>query len=178
MHPYISFDPVAEVNGDTLQAVLHAFQVRHHAQLLLRQHGLPAAPQAGSWYPLQAWLDLLADVESSYGEQTVYAVGLHIVTCSRWPAGLATLNDALGTLDEACRHNVEGGDIGYYRVQELAPGDVRVLCLTPTPVAFEHGLLTGMARKFRPQHSLRIRVEKESPPPNSPPLLKWFRIKW
>ncbi|WP_345226776.1 hypothetical protein [Hymenobacter koreensis] len=178
MHSYISFDPAAEVNGDTLQALLEAFQVRYHAQHLLRQHGLPAAPKVGNWYPLQAWLDLLADVEHTYGEQTVYAVGLHIVTCSRWPAGLTSLNDALSALDEACRSNVEGENIGYYRVQQLAPGDVRVLCLTPTPVAFEHGLLTGMARKFRPEQSLRIRVEKEATPANSPPLLKWFRIKW
>ncbi|MGI4874292.1 MAG: hypothetical protein ACRYFX_24310 [Janthinobacterium lividum] len=81
-------------------------------------------------------------------------------------------------MEHACRANIRGKDIGYYQVDELGPGHLRVRCLTPTPATFEQGILTGLARRYQPPHAPRIRVEAESTPPGAPPLLKWFQISW
>lgn len=177
-HPYVSFDPHATITGETLQAVFAAFQSPQQAHQLFRQHSLPTLPQPWQTYPLQFWLNLLADVEQSYGPQTVYSIGLHIVHCSKWPAGITTLDEALHAMDRACRANVQGSDIGHYSYEPAGPQQARLACLTPTPPDFEYGLLTGVARKFKPPGSLVTRVEKEPLPDGSPLLLKRFRVQW
>jgi hypothetical protein len=177
-HPYIAFDPLGLVNGETLQAVNIAFHVPGHAHRLLREHGLPSLPEAGEWYPLQGWLNLLGELEEGYGGQTVYAVGLQIASCSNWPSNIIHLVDALASLDQACCSNIESTPMGYYRSVRLSAKSVRVVCHTPTPPDFEYGIITGLARKFKPPGSLRIRVEKEALPANSERLLKQFLITW
>lgn len=177
-HPYLSFDPAAEVNGETLQAIPATFNVAATAQRLLRLHGLPAHPQAGHWYPLQSWLNLLAEVETSYGAETVYAVGLNIITQCQWPGGLTTLEQAVEALDQACRLNIQGEPIGYYRYEPCGRRCLRVECFTPTPPDFERGILTGMARQFKPAESLRIAVTAGPAAADDPIHLKRFLIRW
>lgn len=178
LHSYIAFDPAATVNGETLQAVNRVLHIPQDARRLLKQYGLPSQPVRGQWYPLQGWLNLLGELETGYGEQTVYAVGLQIAECSVWPDTIGTLEQALYALDEACQANVDSSPMGYYRTQVLAPRTMRVVCYTPTPTNFEWGLITGVARKFKPVGSIRIRVEPEDTPTDSPVLLKWFRVSW
>ncbi len=175
---YVSLDPVATINGNTLRALLAAFHIPQLAREILARYGLPADPQPEHWYPLQAWLDVLSELELFYGERTVYAVGLQIATISVWPTHITTLEQALQALDEACRLNVKGAPIGYYRTESLQPRKMLVHCLTPTPIDFECGIITGIARKFKPADSLRIEVTKESTPLNAPRLLKRFHVKW
>jgi len=177
-HPYISFDSAAKVNGDTLLAIPAAFSVSATAEVLLRLHGLPAQPKAGQWYPLQAWLNLLAQIEESFGSATVYAVGLHIITHSQWPANLRSLEEAVHALDLACRSNIKGEPIGYYRAEPCGQRCLQVECLTPTPPDFERGILTGMARQFKPAESLRVSVDPAPLAGDDNPLLKRFIIRW
>ena len=175
---YVSFDSAAEINGDTIRGILAAFQIPQQAGALLAKHGLPAQPELGVWYSMQAWLNVLGDLESSYGEQTVYAAGLQIIHHSLWPPTVRTLAEALGTLEEVRRANMRGGYIGYYRVEAQSPRAVRVVCSNPSPDAFDHGLLTGLARKFKPPGAVRVRVVQEPTPADAPPTLKWFRVSW
>ncbi|GAA4054914.1 hypothetical protein GCM10022409_47560 [Hymenobacter glaciei] len=177
-HPYQSFDPVAEVNGETLHAFRAAFNVDALALDLLKRHGLPVAPQAGRWYPLQGWLDLLATVEATYGPETVYAVGLQVFANCRWPEGLSDLESAVRALDEACRLNVQGEPIGYYRAEACGPQGLRVECRTPTPKDFERGIVTGLVRQFKPDGSLRVGVTWEPTPEVGDPLFKRFLVRW
>lgn len=178
VHPYVSPDPHATITGETLQAVFAAFRLPQQAHQLFSKHSLPTLPQPWQHYPLQFWLDLLADVEKSCGGPTVYSLGLHIVHCCKWPADLTTLDEALQAMDRACRANVQGDDIGYYAYEKAGPHQALLTCLTPTPLDFEYGLLTGVARKFKPPGCLLIRVEKAPVPEGSPPLLKRFRVHW
>ncbi|WP_070742380.1 hypothetical protein [Hymenobacter coccineus] len=177
-HPYLAFEASSEVNGATIQLVLAACLVPHIGTQLLTKHGLPAQPQAEEWYPLQAWLDVLADLEQRTWEDTIYAAGLRAIDLCVWPPNLHTLSDALAALEQACRANIRGQNIGYYQVDELGPHEARVRCLTPTPAEFERGILTGLARRYQPARGLRVRVEPEPTPPNAPRLLKWFRVSW
>lgn len=175
---YTSFDSTAEINGDTIRGVLAAFHIPQQAGKILELHGLPAQPQPGVWYSMQAWLNVLSTLETSYGEQTVYAAGLQIVHHSLWPATVKTLAEALQTLEEVRQANMRGNYMGYYRLEEHGPRAVRVVCSNPSPNAFDHGLLTGLARKFRPPGVVQVRVTKEETPADFPATLKWFRVSW
>lgn len=175
---YLAFDPNGVINGETLQAIGRAFHRPAHAYRLLQDQGLPTLPKSGVWYPLQSWLNLLGELEEVYGPQTVYAVGLQIATASVWPVGMATLEAVLLALDDTCRANIQSSPMGYYKSHPLGEHAMRVMCYTPTPVSFEHGLVTGVARQYKPAGSLRVRVEMEAVPPGSLPELKWFRVTW
>ena len=175
---YLSFDPQAEINGETIRVMLAAFQLPRHGGNLMRKHGLPAEPVAGTWYPMQSWLNVLGELETTYGEQTVYAAGLQVVHHSPWPPAVRTLAEALHLLETVRQANMRGLSIGYYAVQPEGPRTVRVECFNPSPAAFDHGLLTGLARKFKPAEAVRVRVARESTPTGSPTTLKWFNVSW
>ena len=157
--------PPATINGESLQSLVAVFALPAQAHAVLVRHGLPTAPQAGHWYPLRAWLDVLAEVAERFGDQTLYAAGLQLAACSVWPPDLRTLPQALRALTAACRLNIRGADTGEYRVEALGPTEMQVLCATPAPREFEHGLLTGLARKFKPPGAVRVRVTAEPPVP-------------
>ncbi|MGI4874293.1 MAG: hypothetical protein ACRYFX_24315 [Janthinobacterium lividum] len=88
-HPYQAFDAATEVNGATIQLVLTAYDVPPIGTLLLTKHGLPARPQAQRWYPLQAWLNVLADLEQRVWEDTLYTAGLRVIDQCVWPPHLS-----------------------------------------------------------------------------------------
>lgn len=175
---YLSFDPQAEINGETIRVMLAAFQLPRHGENIMRKHGLPAEPVLGGWYPMQAWLNVLGELETVYGEQTVYAAGLQVVHHSLWPPTVHTLAEALQMLEAVRQANMRGHSIGYYTVEQQGPRTVRVVCSNPSPASFDHGLLTGLARKFKPAEAMRVRVTKEETPAHSPVTLKWFSVSW
>lgn len=171
-------DPAAEINGDSIRVVLASFPNREQAHQLLQSHGLPAEPQPDAWYPLRAWLDVLADLETTCGEQAVYDAGRQVIDYSVWPPNLLTLHEALRALDAAYRANVRGGDLGHYRIEGKGLREIRVECLTPNPPAFEHGIISGLVTRFRPLGALRVRVEPEPLPADAPVALKRFEVSW
>ena len=175
---HLAFDPEAEINGETIRVMLAAFQLPRHGENIMRKHGLPAEPELGNWYPMQAWLNVLNELEAAYGEQTVYAAGLQIVHHSLWPPTIHTLTEALQTLEAVRQANMRGRAIGYYAVEAQGPRAVRVVCSNPSPASFDHGLLTGLARKFKPAEAVRVRVLKEETPAGFPATLKWFHVSW
>jgi len=178
LHSYRSFDPSARINGDSIRTVLDTFQLKQQAQEILTQHGLPAEPAPGQWYPWQAWLDVLAHLEQAYGTQTVYAAGLHVVNVSVWPPNIRTFHQALLALDQAYRANIQGITIGSYTIQTRGPREIRVVCYTPNPLAFDCGIITGLVRKFKPVDAIRVQVNEETTPPDASENLKWFRLTW
>ncbi|SHI33470.1 hypothetical protein SAMN02745146_0566 [Hymenobacter daecheongensis DSM 21074] len=175
---YRAADPAAEVNGRNIQIVLDALPVPQQATALLRKHGLPTQPEPDSWYSWQAWLDVLAELEEIHGAPTLYAAGLQCITHSLWPPNLHTMHEALLALDWAYHANVRGQELGYYRVEGRGLREVRVVCLTPNPVEFDRGIITGLVRKFKPMGAGHVRVEAEPTPAGSPPGLKWFAVSW
>lgn len=177
-HPYRAFDPSAEINGDTIRAVLDAFQLKQQAKNVLVEHGLPAEPEPGQWYSWQAWLDVLAYLEEVYGGKTVYAAGLHVINNSVWPPNMHTFHEALRALNTAYHDNIRGANIGYYTIEGIGPTEVRVVCYTPNPMEFDCGIITGLVRKFKPLGAVRVQVNEEEVPQNALPNLKWFRLTW
>lgn len=59
---YLYFDSTAESNSDSGRAVRAGVFLPHQCREMMARHGLRALPQSGQWYPLQAWLDLLAEI--------------------------------------------------------------------------------------------------------------------
>lgn len=166
----------ATVRGDTLAVLLAPF--RPHYPARLAAHGLLDAPDPAGWYPLGAWLALLDDLLARYGEAPLRAGGAGLVAHSAWPAqgGLHALHEAFYALTDAYRANMCGA--GSYSLVWLGLRAVRVVCDTPTPAAFDRGVVEALAHQFRPLEALAVRVDPETPPAGAPPALKWFRVSW
>lgn len=172
---YVSFDPEAEINGDSVRAVVSGMFVPMLGQQLLTRHGLPAAPLPGQWYAMQAWLNLLAEVEDRLGPLTLYQTGVLMVDHGVFPTGMPTLLSALQSLDGVYQANVRGRN-GYYRVEEAGEQALLMHRHTPHPHEFERGVVTGLARRYKPAGAVRLRVE-DTPSPQSA-YHSTFRISW
>lgn len=156
---YLSFDPTAEINGDSVGAVVAGIFVPALGQELLARQGLPATPQPGQWYPMQAWLNLLAEAEDRLGALTLYQTGVLMVDHGVFPTGMPSLLSALQALDGVCRANVRGHDMGHYRVEEAGARRLLMHRRTPHPPEFERGVVTGLARRYKPAEAVRLLVE-------------------
>ncbi|SFQ81245.1 hypothetical protein [Hymenobacter arizonensis] len=175
---YISFDPLAEINGDSVRAVLTGVFLPHQCREMMGRHGLPALPRPGQWYPMQAWLNLLAEIEQQFGPRTLYQTGLLMVDHGVFPTGMPTLLAALQALDGVYQTNVRGVRMGYYRASEVAARELRMERCTPHPVEFEHGVVTGLARRYKPAGAVRLSVDLDPSGPAEGLYKNSFRVTW
>ncbi|NVO32279.1 hypothetical protein [Hymenobacter lapidiphilus] len=175
---YVSFDPAAEINGDSVRAVLAGLFLPHQGRDLLIRHGLPAPPVPGQWYPMQAWLNILAEAEDRFGAGTLYQTGLLMVDNGVFPTGMPTLLEALAALDGVYNANVRGRHMGYYRAHASGPREVRMERCTPHPQEFELGVITGLARRYKPAEAVRLAVEVDRRVPPEGLYKTTFHISW
>lgn len=179
MPAYLSFDPAALINGASVRSVLAGLRLLGRGPELLLRHGLPESPTPGQWYSMQAWLNVLRDVEQEFGQETLYAVGLQVVEHAELPPSLTSLPQALRALDLIYRTNVHGRNMGYYRVVHEKPTEILLHCRTPNPPAFERGIITGLTRRFKPADALRVRVEEAPTRPDpADPHLTAYVVNW
>ncbi|UYZ57639.1 hypothetical protein [Hymenobacter latericus] len=176
---YTSFDTNATINGESVRSLLAGLRLANQGPELLARHGIAENPEPGKWYSMQAWLDVLADVEAEFGPETLYSIGLQVVDHSQFPASLHTLSQAMRGLDLTYRTNVHGQNMGYYHVVRETDHELVLHCRTPNPVPFDLGIITGLARRFKPADAVRVKVEvePERPVPTDPHLTA-FSIRW
>ncbi|KUG09093.1 hypothetical protein ASU33_19940 [Solirubrum puertoriconensis] len=151
--------------------------VSQQAGVLLRRHNLPEKVLPGQWVPLSAWLNLLEELSGSGGEQTVYSVGLRVLEQKCWPTSAISLAEAVKQLNRTYGERVRGG-YGYYRTESQSPHRLLVECLTPFPAAFDLGVITGLARRYKPAEALRVRVETQASLVVSPTAVKRLLVSW
>jgi hypothetical protein len=120
-------------------------------KLLAKGGVAPVEPE--EWYPQQPYLDMLREVERSYGGEGLRAMARQVPDTSKFPPGIKTLEDALQCLDIAYQLNHKGGPIGHYACVPVAPGEIVLECANPYGCAFDLGILDALVQRFKPEGS-------------------------
>lgn len=151
-----------EVLGNAILSALEAMKVSpERAQRIFAEHGI-TQPTRDAWYPLESVLRAYRDIQKHVGPNTMKAVGLNIPKNAEFPAGLATVEQALKSLDTAYRMNHRGpGDIGGYHYASLAPRSARITCDNPYPCPMDEGVVEALTERFKPRDAFFIRLTHE-----------------
>jgi hypothetical protein len=156
-----SVDPrlaTIQVRGEVILAILESTRSLGDAALkILGRHRLPEVA-AGRWYPLDRLLDVLAEIESSMTDTTLYTIGHKIHRNAVLPDVYGDFLEALERIDEAYHLNHQGGEIGHYRFSQPAARQVLVVSTSLYPCEFDRGVVHGFAGCARPADIRQLTV--------------------
>jgi hypothetical protein len=165
MAQFVGFSPNVEVNGETVYAIVDGMGAfRSVAMQILQENGIGDL-KPGIWYPQQKWLDAFKKISDALGENTLFNIGLKIPENAIFPKEIETIEDALRSIDIAYHLNHRNGDIGEYRFQSIGPKTAKLFCPNPYPCAFDRGIITAMAKRFKPKESALVNVKHEDSAP-------------
>ncbi len=150
---YQALDPNVEVLGQSFLATFDAISdwpgMRDLLQRIYARYGLSSI-ELHEWYPQQMVLDVFRDISITLGTGTLYKIGKQIPQSAAFPPQIATIEDAMRSIDVAYQMNHRGGKIGRYAVSEVLPQEITLLCENPYPCDFDQGIITALAREFSP----------------------------
>jgi len=160
---FVAIEPLAEVLGDAVLAVVEAGRGAFRPMMLdiLAANNL-RDPQRGSWYLQQDWLDSFKAIAEKIGEDTLYAIGMKIPESAAWPPDVDTEAKALASIDVAyhMNHRIRGEvlfdlttgqmseGIGHYGFEPTGERSATMVCDNPYPCAFDRGIIEAAAKKF------------------------------
>ena len=164
MAAYESFDSRAEVKGvevtSIVQAADHLSTVfGERIEEICAAHGL-ASVQPESWYALQSYLDVIRTVAEQVGEKAVFYIGKQLPELTEWPSGVETVVEGMESISGAYETVHRGGDVGYYRVESVGDGELRLRCKNPYPCALDRGVIRGTGEQFSPPTAYVDLVER------------------
>ncbi|WP_123535392.1 hypothetical protein [Halosimplex salinum] len=143
--------PVAEmeVTGEVVGAVAAGVETfstesRAAARAILDERGISTA-EPGEWYPLSAFVAAIDALHDLVGDHAVHALGQRIARAVSFPTEPGDVPEALTALDEVCRDQHRGGDVGGYSFRQIGDADGRIECHTPYACAFDRGVVEGTA---------------------------------
>jgi hypothetical protein len=165
MAQFVALSPEVEVNGETVYAIVDGMGTfRSVAMEILEVNGI-VDPQPGMWYAQQKWLDAFKKIAEALGPNTLFNIGLKIPENATFPPDIVTIEDALKAIDAAYHMNHRGGEIGEYRFQSNGPKTAKMICPNPYPCAFDRGIITAMAKRFKPKESPLVSVSHDDSAP-------------
>ncbi|WP_276299171.1 hypothetical protein [Halorussus lipolyticus] len=160
-----AFDDDVEVEGRAVRSMLEGvgelssvFEKR--MQETLDERGI-GEPQAGEWYPQEAYLDAVASIEDSIGSQTFRNIGKKLPEKTPMPPAIDTVDEALEAVEKGYEMNHRGGDSGYYEFEDTGENEKVVHCKNPYPCDLDVGLITAVAEEFSSDSAI-VTVEEES----------------
>ena len=158
MAMFKAFDDKVEVNGETVLSVVDGSPMKGLALDILAKNGIKD-PQKGRWYSQQAWLNAFKVISEQMGSNLLYSIGYKIPENAKFPDSIDTIQKALGAIDIAYHMNHRNGEIGHYTFEPAGGQSGRMICENPYPCDFDKGIITAMARKFKPEGSFSVKVE-------------------
>jgi hypothetical protein len=165
MAQYVAMSPNVEVNGETVFAVVAGMGTfRSIALEILAENGIED-PKPGIWYPQQKWLDAFKRISASLGANTLFAIGIKIPENAQFPPDIDTIEKALQSIDVAYHMNHRNGDIGEYKFENAGLKSARMICRNPYPCAFDRGIITAMAKRFKLQENIMPSVKHDDSAP-------------
>jgi hypothetical protein len=158
-------NPDVEVNGETVYAIVDGMGIFKSLALeLLAENGIEN-PQPGVWFSQQQWLDAFKKISDKLGEKMLFGIGLKIPENAIFPADIETMEQALQSIDVAYHINHRNGDIGEYRYEGNGLKSAKMICRNPYPCAFDRGIITAIAKRFKPKDSLSVAVTHDDSAP-------------
>lgn len=166
MASYVAGHPDNKVVGAIVLNFINVLETgREFRTQVFARHGI-VDPKPDAWYPHQQMLSASKDMAENIGPKTLFAMGRNTIEKVTLPP-LESLRDALLIIDAAYSMNVRGQNLGNYRLTayDETARTATIVASTPSSDMFDHGLLTGVVRKFKPSDSLgeRVWIDTEQP---------------
>lgn len=152
---------IDNVSSDQLQPIVDKFKID---ELDLDQ-----------FYPVQLYLDIVAEVEAQIGSNGLTAVGMSIIDKASFPPldGLeAALNSLHPVYDNDHRNAGEG-----WRTEYTGEKEALVYLLNPYPLNFCYGVVYALTRRFCPDdHDFDVEIMERLEENGKHDILKvtWF----
>jgi hypothetical protein len=165
-----AFEPDIEVNGQTVYSVVDALgSFKKLAHEILLSVGIGSMSDNGyeikmdGWYSQESWLKAFERVAKDIGDLTLKQIGTRIPANAIFPAWVKNIDSAIKSIDIAYHMNhrkkgvimfdpntgkmLEG--IGHYGYERITNENMIISkCENPYPDAFDHGIITTMAKRF------------------------------
>ncbi len=140
-----------EVSGAAVEAFLAALgPYRGRGQKVMERNCGGGRPTPdGLFYPMQGFLEALAEFQQQFGTDFMRNVGALIYEKAAFPPGIKSAEQALAICDTAYQmnhRNAEGRIGGYHWTSEKKGG--RMVCDNPYPCSFDLGIVSGILRQF------------------------------
>ncbi|MBI9067317.1 MAG: hypothetical protein JEZ09_08495 [Salinivirgaceae bacterium] len=183
MAEFISFDDNVEVNGETVATIINSFPeyLTGIVIRILKEHGIDN-PTSGQWYSQQLWLNAFKEISDKFGSNTLFEIGKALPSNAKFPSNIDSIEKALISIDEAYQINHRGGNIGFYKLVEFNEKlkSAVMHCNNPYPCEFDRGIITAMARKFRPVDSNfpEALLDKSKPNRKNGADESWYIVSW
>jgi hypothetical protein len=150
---YRVLDAHAEVNGESVYAVVDGMGAfKQTALKILAKQGI-VNPEAGEWYSQQALLNALSVISDKLGPDALYNIGMKIPDNAQFPPDIDSLDRALNSLDAAFYLNHRNGKIGHYHLGAVRETSFEIMCENSYPCEFDRGVLTALCNRFKPKGS-------------------------
>ncbi len=182
MAQFIPFAPHVEVNGQTILSFVNAIPTYKEAMLGILDKNNLTNIKNELWYSQKAWLNAFREINDKFGANTLFAIGKAIPESAIFPPEIKNLKSALDVINVAYHMNHQGGEIGYYKLLSYDANACLAFmeCRNPYPSEFDRGIITTMARKFKPREAHIISVELDTKKPsrlNGAESCTYF-VKW
>jgi hypothetical protein len=167
---FVPFELGIEVNGQTVFSVVDGLgRFKSIAKNILLSVGIGSEESGeykidmNGWYSHDRWLKAFETIAREIGDYTLKQIGLKIPENAQFPPWVKDIDSAIQSIDIAYHMNhrkngiplfntntgtmTEGiGHYGYKRI----PDQKMIIseCMNPYPCAFDHGIITAMAKKF------------------------------
>ncbi|MCA9575713.1 MAG: hypothetical protein R3B40_23690 [Polyangiales bacterium] len=120
---------------------------------------------ARGWYPLSPWLEAFHEIAEQVGASKMFEIGKSVPKNSPFPPGIDDIHSAMESVNVAyhLNHRKDGrvmfdlargtfeDGIGHYACRPRPNGrEIVMECENPYPCDMDRGLLTTLARRFRP----------------------------
>ncbi|WP_421873318.1 hypothetical protein [Marinoscillum sp.] len=172
MSEFKSFEGGIETNA--IQPFLVGSMSKDSRLSILKNHGLEYKDDPNQFYDLQKFLNAFEEVKDQFGEMNLFLIGKAVIDNAQFPP-MNSLEEALQSLDVAYHMNHRKGGqpmfnpengqmlegIGHYKLTkyDASAKTAEMVCHTPYPSKFEEGLILQIVRRFKPEGSIRTKVE-------------------
>jgi len=150
MKDFTPLHPDTEING---QMMIDFEEAVNSASFLpiMKKHGLDEI-KADEWYPIQKWLDVLKEIDTSASFLDLVSIGMRQIENIDWPPELLSLSliDFLQGINEDYQQYYRGTDVGEIKVERLSDTAIIVTLRVPEPDDLWYGNLYAIARKWLP----------------------------
>ncbi|MDR3256022.1 MAG: hypothetical protein LBT31_10700 [Synergistaceae bacterium] len=166
------FEPDIEVNAPTVSAIIAGLgRFTNISRRYLSQVGIGTVVDKklvldiDAWYSQDAWLRAFENIANQIGDRLLFNIGMSIPNNARFPSWVTDIESAVRSIDVAyhLNHRKDGVQlfdtetgvmregIGHYGCEPMeGENEIRSVSNNPYPCAFDRGIITAMAHKFKP----------------------------
>jgi hypothetical protein len=153
MKKLVASMPNAEVLGESILGYVQCVN-QDEIEPILEAHNLLNV-QADSWYPHQAILDVMRDIEAgTYNvSESLVSIGIKIMELATIPDSVNSIPAALEALGFVYKqHHRHVHERGWY-ILAAEPGHIQVVHDSPYPEDAAYGIVWGTVKRFCPGSS-------------------------